>query len=651
MTPADRRLGMGRPISRRDFLSGTAMAVGALGSGALGAGALGAGQAWAQAATGSQDDPGYYPPRLQGLRGSHPGSFESAHALRDGDFWDDAKPAMNADGPYDLIVVGAGISGLSAAYFYRQARPDARILILDNHDDFGGHAKRNEFELDGQLALMNGGTLEIDSPRPYSATAAGLLSELGIDPVALSQACDRPQDQAGLGGAVFLDRETFGADALARGGPSREGGALTPAEAEAFAAQTPLSAPARADLVRLLSASIDYLPGLTSAQKKDRLSRISYRDFLLTLAKVDPKVADLYQQRTHAEWGVGIDAEPALDVWAFGFPGFQGMGLEPGSAPRMGYTAAGYADGGSAVFHFPDGNASIARLLVRALIPAALPGSSATDVVTARCDYAALDRPGAPTRIRLSATAVGVRNLAGPGAATGVEVAYARGDQVWRVSARDVILAGWNMMIPYICPELPAEQKQALHQLVKIPLVYTSVAIRDWRAFKTLGMREVYCPGGYFSSFELNQPVDIGAYRSPTDPAQPTLLRMTRTPCKPGLVERDQHRAGRADLLATSFETFEREIRSQLGRVLGPGGFDPARDITGITVNRWPHGYAYEYNPLFDDPDTPPEQRPNVIGRRRFGRISIANSDSGAAAYTDSAINQARRAVDEVLAG
>ena len=647
MTPAnttDDSLGMGRAIDRRDFLNGVAVGIGALGAVGLG------GAAQAQAASGGQDAIGYYPPSLQGLRGSHPGSFETAHALRDGAFWDQAPPAEDTDQPYDLVVVGGGISGLSAAYFYRAARPGARILILDNHDDFGGHAKRNEFMLDGKLALLNGGTLEIDSPRPYSAVASGLLSALGVDPVALAKACDRPTVQDGLVNAMFFDRETFGADALAIGPINREGVVWTPEAARKFALQTPLTPAAQADLARLLSAKIDYLPGLTSAQKKDHLSRISYRDFLLTVVKVDPSVADVFQALTHGEWGVGIDAEPALDVWAFDFPGFQGLGLDPGSAPRMGYTAAGYADGGSPVFHFPDGNASIARLLVRAMIPSALPGHTAQDIVTARCDYAALDRAEAPVRIRLSSTVVGVRNLGDPAASPGVEIAYARAGQVRRVHARDCVLASWNMMIPYLCPELPDEQKAALHQLVKIPLVYVSVAVRDWTAFHRLGIRGAYCPGCYFSSFQLNPSVDIGDYRSPRDPSEPTLLRMTRTPCMPGMVERDQHRAGRTELLITPFETFEREIRAQLGRVLDPGGFEPARDIIGITVNRWPHGYAYEYNPLFD-PDVPTAERPHVIGRRRFGRISIANSDSGAAAYTDSAINQARRAVDEILAG
>jgi len=320
------------------------------------------------------------------------------------------------------------------------------------------------------------------------------------------------------------------------------------------------------------------------------------------------------------------------------------LNLEPGSAPRMGNTAAGYVDEGSPVFHFPDGNASIARLLVRQLIPAAMPGRGVEDIVTARCDYGALDREGAAVRIRLSSTVAQVRNVGG-----GVEVVYARAGSVFRVRAKACVLAGWNMMIPYICSELPPQQKEALSQLVKVPLVYTSVAISNWRTFKTLGVRKVFCPGSYFSSVQLNWPMDLGAYRSVRSPDEPTLLFLVRTPCLPGLPCRDQHRAGRAELLTTSFDVFERNIRDQLGRMLSGTGFDPARDITGITVNRWPHGYAYEYNPLFDDFDTPEDRLPHVVGRKPVGRIAIANSDSGAAAYTDSAIDQARRAVDEIL--
>jgi spermidine dehydrogenase len=210
-------------------------------------------------------------------------------------------------------------------------------------------------------------------------------------------------------------------------------------------------------------------------------------------------------------------------------------------------------------------------------------------------------------------------------------------------------MSNWNMMIPYLVPELPAAQKTALHSLIKTPLVYTSVALRNWKAFAKLGISRVYAPGSYFSSFSLNEPVNIGAYKSVRSPDEPILIRMTRTPAIPGLPEREQHKMGRAELLATPFETFERNIRDQLGRTLGSAGFDPAHDILGVAVNRWPHGYAPEYNALCDigyDAD----HTPNLIARKQFGRIAIANADSGMGAYTDVAINQAYRAVNELLA-
>jgi spermidine dehydrogenase len=152
----------------------------------------------------------------------------------------------------------------------------------------------------------------------------------------------------------------------------------------------------------------------------------------------------------------------------------------------------------------------------------------------------------------------------------------------------------------------------------------------------------------YHTSLGLDSPVSIGDYQFPRGDDAPVVVRMTRTPCQPGLSARDQQRAGHADLLSTSFETFERKIRDQLARVLGSGGFDPGRDIEAITVNRWPHGYAYEYNPLWD-PEWAPGEAPNEIARRPLGRITIACEDAAAASYTDQAMDQGYRAVRELL--
>src|SRR5450432_3611878 len=631
----DRRLGMDQPITRRDFLNGIAMGATAAASAPLFAASL--------PDTAAQDAVGYYPPLLTGLRGSHPGSFEDAHALRDSRTW----PAATDTGEdYDLIVVGGGISGLAAAHFYRaQTKADSRILILDNHDDFGGHAKRNEFNLEGHLNLLNGGTLEIDSPRPYGPIASGLLTTLGLDVPKLIKATQNPEfyEHLGLQSGVFFDQETFGADKLSVG--------LGRIPFDAFLADAPLSAAARRAIVQIQEGKVDYLPGLSSDEKKQRLSRMSYEAFLRDVVRVEPAVLSFYHARTMGEWGVGTDAVSALDCWGFGLPGFQGMNLAKGSIRRMGFTPAGYEDtGGSFRLHFPDGNATIARLLVRDLIPQAVPGNGAEDVVTARVNYSQLDRGGTPVRVRLNSIAIRARHLGDSKSAGRVEVTYLRAGQAFTARARGTVLACYNMMIPYLCPELPAAQKDALHKLVKTPLVYTSVALRNRQAFDALKVDRVYAPGGYHTYFHLNPHVNVGSYRSPASVHDPILVHMVRTPCKPGLPEHDQNRAGRAELLSTTFETFERNIRDQLARTLGAGGFDPARDITAITVNRWPHGYAPEYNPLFD-PDVPEIERPHVIGRAKFGRITIANSDSGGGAYTDSAINQGHRAVMELLHG
>ena len=664
----DRELGMDRRITRRDFLNGVALAIG---SSLLPAGVhadnlvappppLGSGPDTSRQepflAKGiTPQDPRYYPPALTGMRGSHPGSFEAAHALRDGDFWKTAGKPIDTGETYDLVVVGGGISGLSAAHFFRaQAGNAARILILDNHDDFGGHARRNEMQIGGRMLLMNGGTLGIDSPTPYSHVAQGLLRELGVDPPKLAAKCDDRSlyHSLGLTTAVFFDKATFGADRLVVGAPGGRYGKQAAASEEewtGFLKKTPLSSEVQRDILRIETAKADYMPGLTSDQKKDRLWRISYKDFLLKVAKVHPGVIAFYQTRTNEEWGVGIDAEPALDCWAFGLPGFQGMHLEPGATPHMSYTAAGYyKTGGSYRFHFPDGNASIARLLVRSLIPQAVPGSTAEHVVTAKADYSRLDQADSPVRIRLNSTVVHARHVGDPGSAREVEVTYAVEKQSYTVRGKSVVLACWNMVIPFICPELPEKQKEALLYLVKVPLIYTTVGIRNWTAFQKLGVQSVYAPGSYWMDVGLNPAVDIGDYRSPRSPQEPMLLRLSRTPCQPGLPARQQQIAGRMEIFTTPFEIYERKIRDQLGRTLSAGGFDPARDVEAITVNRWPHGYGYEYNPLFD-PDWPTPERPNVIGRKRFGRIAIANTDAGATAYTDVAIDQAYRAVEELF--
>ena len=644
----DRELGMDRAIPRRDFLNGVALGTAGLWLASSRLGALGLRE------PGSSAE--YYPPALTGLRGSHEGSYAVAHALKDGDSLRSFGTPEATGESYDLVVVGGGISGLAAAHFYRKAAgPAARVLVLDNHDDFGGHAKRNEFKVGDHTLLAFGGTWSIDSPAPYSATAKGLIEELGIDVAAFSKAVDwNLYGSLGLGSAVFFDKETFGVDRLVPrpGGRGRRGAEEAGPEAwRKFLEAPPLGDAARRDIARLLGEKVDYLSGLSPDQKKARLARISYSDYLTQVVKCDPSVLPFFQTLPQGLYGAGIDIVPAQDAWGLGFPGFDGLKLDPKPGPGQNRDSIRSESGGQHYFfHFPDGNATVARLLVRSLIPAAIPGRGADDVVTARADYARLDEPSSAARVRLNSTVVSVAHVGDPATAREVEVTYVRDGKAAVVRASRVVLACWNNVIPYICPELPEAQRQALHYGTKIPIVYTHVALKHWRPFVKLKVASIEAPGSYHPRIELDMPVSVGAYRCSRSPDEPIVINLTRTPCSPGLPARDQHRAGRAELLATSFETFERNIRDQLVRALGAGGFDPASDIAAITVNRWPHGYAYQYNSLFDPFWLEGGVPPCVTGRQPFGRIGIANADADAYAYTDCAIDQAHRAVQEVLA-
>ena len=236
-----------------------------------------------------------------------------------------------------------------------------------------------------------------------------------------------------------------------------------------------------------------------------------------------------------------------------------------------------------------------------------------------------------------------------PEKAPTVRVAYVRGGRLETVSARNVILACFNSVVRFLMPELPDAQKQALAYAVKVPMMYSNVFVRSWRAFEKLKVSGVSAPGLYHTSMSLDFPVSMGGYRCAQDPGEPIVVHLVRNPNQPGRPRRDQQRAGMQEMLATPFETIERETRRQFARVLGPGGFDPAADILAFTANRWPHGYAYTYDTL-GDPDLPEDQRPHVVGRRPFGRVAIANSDAGAGAFINVAIDQAHRAVQELLA-
>lgn len=626
MKLTDRQLGMNREITRRDFLNGVSIAIGT---------SLLPGSVFALD-LGAQDMPGYYPPLLTGMRGSHPGSFEIAHSVRDGAAFDGEKTGER----YDLVVVGGGISGLSAAHFYRQSKDDnARILILDNHDDFGGHAKRNEFQIGDRRIIGYGGTMLLEEPGEYPRIAKELISDLGIDTQRFYKYFDQDlYPSLGLSEGLFFDEETFGCDHLAIGDVTDS----------SVLAHSPLSEKARADLVRLFKDERHYLDDIPAERRGAYLESIDYWTYLKDRAGMDAEVLNVMLSAARGVWAINIDAYPAHAAWSSGYPGFGDLDLGVASYDREGDQVEPY------IFHFPDGNATVARLLVRRMIPAVAMGDSMEDIVTARFDYGQLDSEKSPVRIRLSSTVVRARHvddkLSNP-----VRITYVRDGKARVVEAGKVVMACYNAIIPHLCPEMPQWQRTALSNCVRAPLVYSNVLIRNWNSFTKLGVHRINCPGGYHHGVALDYPVSMGEYQCAKSPDEPIVLHLTRVPGEPGNKSAlAQFNAGKRDLLATSFETFERNIRDQLSRILAPGGFDAARDIAAITVNRWPHGYAYGYDPesdriAFEPNSWPEEKRVWVTGSRPFGNIGIASTDAASNAMTESAIEEAHRAVDELI--
>jgi spermidine dehydrogenase len=622
MSDETRDLGLDRPIARRDFLNGVAIGI---------AGAsLALGGIEASAAQASPSADANYPPLRTGLRGEYPASVGELDRIRQGEYAHFSVADGDIREEYDLVIVGGGISGLSAAHFYRSALgPDQKILILDNHDDFGGHAKRNEFHYRGRTYIGFGGTMGIATPYPYSYMAKQLVRELGIEVERNAEFLNHElEEKYDLRAATFFDKEHFGEDRLVTGSPRRP----------EFFVKAPLSDAARRDLIRLHGKNPDYMAGLGVEEKRAKLAKMSYQDYLLNVVKMSPDALPFF----FGEGGRNnkrVDTMPALEAAEHGQAGFNGLGLnleEPFSE-------------GSYLFHFPDGNASIARLLVNRLIPGAIPGKQSMDtIVQAQVAYEKLDEPSSATRVRLSSPVCRVQHDGDPEHSRGVRVAYLQGGKIYAVRGRHCILACWNALIPSLMPEIPERQKEALAYPVKVPMMYTNVLLKRWTALRKLGASTINAPGMYHSHLNLDPGTTMGGYRGITAPEEPILVHLVRNPNKPGLPRKEQNRIGQQELLSMTFAEFELKIRQQLGRVLGPGGFDPAEDIAAITVNRWPHGYAYTYDTL-DDPDVPPEQRPHVIGRQRFGRVTIANADAGAAAFTNQAIDEAHRAVQELL--
>ena len=618
-------------ITRRDFMNGVALS-------------LAAGTTLSPLeilAMQGESAGSYYPPALTGLRGSHPGSFEVAHAIS----WEGVKfprPAAQTDHTYDLVVVGGGISGLSAAKFWRDRTGGGKVLVLDNHDDFGGHAKRNELSVDGRTLVGYGGSQTIDGPKNYSPVSKQLLVDVGIDVQRFYDFYDQEfYARRDLGAAIYFDKSAYGVDRVI---PSPWGGFFSEpkqgAQAEENFRRMPISEHAQKAFLELMAGGVDYLEGKSIEEKTEILRNISYERFLQDYAGMPEEVTGILRDQIQPLFGVGWDAISALEATEYQNLGTWELGIQPGSM---------FGSDEPYIFHFPDGNAGVARALVRDLIPEALPGDTMESLATARAVYSELDRDSRPVRVRLNSTAVDVRHAADE---KYVDVTYVCKGDAYRVRGRHVVLACYNSIVPYICPETPETQVEAIRYATKIPLVVGNVAIRNWRAFDRMGYQSFYSPGDvYFKAMGLDFPVSMGDYRFAANPDEPIVVQGWYVPAAPGkgLAAREQYAAGRRILYEQTFDDFESSIYRQFDGMLGEGGFDAERDIAAITVNRWPHGYAYEYEEIGTPPDWGRDHGPHIAGRAQIGRISIANSDASAYAYVNGAIDAADRAVDEQI--
>ena len=570
--------------------------------------------------------PNYYPPSLTGIRGNHNSSYKYAHkiAFENKNF----KVDEILKEKYDLIVVGAGISGLASAYFYLQyINKNARILILDNHDDFGGHAKRNEFQVNGKTLLSYGGTQSFDTISDYSNISKTLLKDLGIELEKFESYYDKNFfEKYDLCSAIFCSQNTFGENKLVKS-----------------------SFPVNVDFKEFSNAYMPYLKQsksfenaiedlpLNKKQKKklyeilesnediEEYEASNYVDFLKEAFDVEDKaLTDLLSMVLSDDTALGGKAIGIEEAYYSKLLGVSKKDFLPSF------------DNEKYIHHFPDGNATLARLLVQKLIPNIASFKNVEESILSKFDYSKLDKNSNQINIRLNAFVNSIKNKKDK-----TLVQYIKDDKCIEIEVKHTIMAGWHSTASYIIEDLPKKQKELLRSNVKMPLVYVQVVFKNWNFLQKAGVASTYCPSSYFQFVNTDFPINIGSYKAIETPNKPMVLTMMRMSTPNDVNEKVNNllRLGRAQLLRTSLEDFQKNIKDQLEAMFAPYGFEYKRDVFDVVINRWGHGYTYE-GAL--------SQKQLRKARKKVGNIYFANADSAGYAYSNASIDMAFYAIKQI---
>jgi len=406
--------------------------------------------------------------------------------------------------------------------------------------------------------------------------------------------------------------------------------------------QTPLSEKGKQQLLRVLKGG-QHVLNVPKEELQDYIRSHSYFDYLKnTLGVDDPGVLRMARHTAMDYAGSGTDVMSISRAVTSG-----ALGSDPYEAWKDAIDEGDYQeyvnkDGGAYnvkypfIEHYPDGNATIARSLVKKMIPNIGPGESAEEIVLSKFNYAEIDKPSNSVRVRLNSTVVNVQHAGDPNSASDVLVSYINDNKSYQVKGKGVVMACYNMMIPHIVPDLPAEQDAAFRRLSKVVLQYTTVGLRNWRAIKETGIGMAMCPGNIHQVVGMDYPVSMGGYEYTKTPDDPCVLHMRSVPVGEtvGAPRVEQFREARYRMLELQFSDYEAEIREHLGGMFPKESFEFDRDVASISINRWAHGYAIG--------------NPGAVGRKPFGRITIANSDAAGSSVMQSAVEQAWRAVQEL---